>query len=75
MNKHFYHHTFMLCIKRHPGFFCQDKNIVTGLQEVDCVFQMLQLQATPEKYHYVPEKVKSNVIEQINDLLFLKEVI
>lgn len=67
MNEYFYQYTSLPCIKTHPGFFCQDENLINGIQEEECVFQLLQLQSTPERCHPVPVQIKANVIEQIND--------
>lgn len=67
MNENYYQYTSLPCINVHPDFYCQNDNIVDGLQEQDCIFQLLRLQGTPKSCHPVPILVKQDIIQQIDE--------
>lgn len=71
MNENFYQYTSLPCVNLHPNYYCPDGNLVDGLQEEDCVFQLLQLRSTPTNCYSIPVRVNKEIFQQIDEAYYI----
>lgn len=67
MNENFYQYTSVPCIDLHPDYYCPDNNLMYGMKNQDCIFELLQLGSTYESCQQVPVQLTRNVIQQIDE--------
>lgn len=67
MNENLYQYTSVPCIELHPNYYCPDNNLVYGVKNEDCIFQLLQLESTYKSCQQTPVQLTRNVIQQIDE--------